>query len=127
MLPDTNRCIQIIVKDKEEKPGGCIVDMHIHDVDLVNWLFGVPKCVHSVMTENKVDAEAIFTQYEMQDGTIILSNADWSMPQKFPFEAKCLVNFEKATVVIKDNSVVVYTDNEVIEETFDGESYFLTK
>ena len=109
---------------KEDKSGGCIIDMHIHDVDLINWIFGTPKSIHSVMTENKVEAEAIFTQYEMKDGTLILSSADWSMPQKFPFEAKCLVNFEKATVVIKDNSVVVYTDNEVIEETFDGESYF---
>ena len=109
---------------KEDKSGGCIIDMHIHDVDLINWIFGTPKSIHSVMTENKVEAEAIFTQYEMKDGTVILSSADWSMPQKFPFEARCLVNFEKACVIIEGETLTVYTDDEIITPALEKESYF---
>ena len=107
-----------------DKSGGCIIDMHIHDVDLINWLFGMPTHVHSVTTNSKVLRESIFTQYEMENGMIVLSSADWSMPQKFPFEARCLVNFEKACVVISGDTLKVYTDDEVITPNLENESYF---
>ena len=89
--------------------------MHIHDVDLINYLFGIPESVHSVMTESKVKLESIFTQYKTADGMVITSSADWSMPQKFPFEERMIVNFEKACVKISERGIAVYTDEEVIE------------
>lgn len=107
-----------------DKSGGCILDMHIHDVDLINWIFGIPKTLRSAMTEKKVGREAIFTQY-FYDNLLVLSNADWSMPQSFPFEARCLVNFENATVVITDGKVTVYQDDKSFSPELDEESYFI--
>ena len=95
--------------------GGCIIDMHVHDTDIINYLFGVPKSVRSVMTESKVQRESVFTQYEMDNGMVITSNADWSLPQQFPFEERCIICFEKAVVRILDNNLSIYTDEETIE------------
>lgn len=106
-----------------QKSGGCVFDMHIHDVDLINWIFGMPKTLRSAMTEKKVGREAIFTQY-FYDDLLVLSNADWSMPQSFPFEARCLVNFENATIVIADGKITVYQDDKSFSPKLDEESYF---
>ncbi len=109
-----------------EKSGGCILDMHIHDVDLINWIFGMPKSICSAITEKKLRREGIFTQY-FYDDLLVMSNADWSMPQSFPFEARCLVNFEKATVIIADGKLTVYKDDESFTEELDNEDYFVNE
>lgn len=106
-----------------QKSGGCVFDMHIHDVDLINWIFGVPKDIHSAMTNKKVGREAIFTQY-FYDDLLVLANADWSMTQTFPFEAHTLVNFEEATVLIEDGKLTVYKDEESFCPPLLGEDYF---
>ena len=104
--------------------GGCAFDMHVHDVDLINWMFGHPKSLRSAVTEVKLGLESIFTQY-FYDGLLVSSAADWSMPGTFPFEARSLFNFEKATVVVKDDRVTVYQDEETFEAELDGEDHFL--
>lgn len=109
-----------------EKSGGCVIDMHIHDVDLINWIFGVPETVHSVITGNKVEREAIFSQYFYKD-FLVLSNADWSLSQTFPFEARCLVNFERATLVLKDGKITVYEDEVNYSPELSGEDYFASE
>jgi len=94
-----------------ERSGGCVFDMHIHDVDLINWMFGTPNAVRSAVTSVKVGLEAIFTQY-FYDDLLVTSNADWSMPAKFPFEARSLVNFTGATVILQGGKLTVYTDTD---------------
>lgn len=101
--------------------GGCVVDMHIHDVDLINWLFGKPKAVFSVGTENKLELESVITQY-VYDDMLVTGSADWSMPQQFPFTAKYIINFENATAVIADKKFLLYTDEEVIDVPLDDEN-----
>ena len=109
-----------------EKSGGCVLDMHIHDVDLINWMFGIPESLHSVITGNKVEREAVFTQYFYKD-FLVISNADWSLSQTFPFEAKCLVNFEKATVVIADGKLTVYEDERSYTPEISKDDYFVSE
>ncbi len=90
--------------------GGCAIDMHIHDVDLINWFFGKPNSLHSAVTEKKAGRESISTQYYYDD-LLVLANADWSMTQTFPFESKTLINFEEATVVVHKGKLTVYKDD----------------
>ena len=104
--------------------GGCPIDLHVHDVDIVNWLFGVPDCLRSVSTSNKVEMESIFTQY-FYDGLFVTSAADWSLPSSFPFEAKTTVNFESATVIIKDGKITVYRDGELVTPQVSTDSCYL--
>lgn len=107
-----------------KQSGGCVLDMHIHDVDIINWLFGMPRTVRSAITENKVKKEAIFTQY-FYDDCLVLSNADWSLPQSFPFFAKCLVNFENATVELVDGKITVYEDEKSYQPELSKEDSFM--
>lgn len=96
-----------------KRSGGCAIDMHVHDVDLVHWLFGVPDCLRSVMTSGKVECESIFTQYFYED-LFVSTSADWSMSATFPFEARTLINFERATATVVDGKLTVYTEDSVI-------------
>ena len=93
--------------------GGCAIDMHVHDVDLVHWFFGVPDSLRSVSTSAKIDSESIFTQY-FYDGLFVTTAADWSLCSTFPFEARAMVNFERATVTITDGKLSVYCDGETV-------------
>ncbi len=97
-----------------EKSGGCVLDMHIHDVDMVNWMFGMPKAVSAFGTENKYPLENVQARY-MYDGLFGTGSADWSIPQKFPFTKRFLINFERATAEIANGKLTVYTDDEVVE------------
>jgi len=106
--------------------GGCVLDMHIHDVDLINWMFGMPKAVRSAVTEKVVELEAIFTQY-FYDDLLVTSAADWSLPQSFPFDCKCMLNFEKACVVVTNDGLTVYQDDKSFRPEIDTTDHFLTE
>lgn len=101
--------------------GGCVMDMHIHDVDIINWFFGKPKSVCAIGTEKKLQLENVMAKYNYDD-LMVTGSADWSMPQKFPFCARCITSFEKATAVITDGKLTVYTDEEVIVPEIDNEN-----
>ena len=104
--------------------GGCVLDLHVHDVDLIQWLFGVPDCLRSVMTNNKTERDSIFTQY-FYDGLFVTSAADWSMRRDFPFEARTIINFERATVTVIGGKLTVYTEDETIVPLLDGVSCYM--
>ena len=89
--------------------GGCILDMHIHDVDLANWMFGEPKQINAVMTEKRAERESVFAHY-IYDDFLVICEADWSMPDAYPFKAKAQFNFESACVTVYDGELTIYTD-----------------
>ncbi len=104
-----------------EKSGGCVLDMHIHDVDLMNYLFGMPKSVRSVGTNGKGELESVITRYDYDD-KVVTGSADWSMPQTYPFTKQTILNFEKATVIYTpEKKLMVYTDEESHEENIPPE------
>ena len=104
--------------------GGCILDMHIHDVDLINYFFGLPNSVSSVVTEKKAELEAVFTRY-FYDDFLVMASADWSLPQKFPFEQRCLINFERAAVSVADGKLTIYTDDDTITPTLSSDDCYM--
>jgi len=107
-----------------KQSGGCPIDLHVHDVDLINYYFGLPKSVSSHTTSNKVELESIFTTYEYDD-IFVMSSADWSFPQKYPFNDSMTILFEKAAVVTQGSDITVYTDDEIIKPEVDEENHFM--
>ncbi len=99
-----------------EKSGGAALDMHVHDVDFINWAFGMPKSVTSFSTSLVTENESMVTRYEYED-MLVTSKVDWELPKNFPFTAEYLVRFEKGTLVLKGGVLTLYTNegNEVIE------------
>ena len=107
-----------------DKSGGCILDMHIHDVDLINYFFGKPNSINGHMGNSKILRESISSTYHYDDFAVD-TRADWSLPQTYPFKAVCRIDFDEASVVVENDTLSVYKDNECSSETFDAEDAFV--
>jgi len=109
-----------------EKSGGCVLDMHVHDVDLINWFFGKPKALSSVIRNSKIPLEGVSTRY-FYDDFVVTAQADWSLPQTFLFTARCRIDFETASVMVENDKLSVYRDGESSSEEFDAESAYMAE
>ena len=89
-----------------EKSGGCITDMHIHDIDMARYLFGEPKAV-SCCTQDDISQSAIVHTRLYYDNLPVLAIGDWSLTG-YNFQHKYSVGFEKASVVFENDQVSVY-------------------
>lgn len=96
----------------ESKSGGVALDMHVHDVDLINEFFGVPDSVVSRISDVKTKCDTVVTEYFYNGGPVVSSVADWSLPQGYPFTAEFFVVFEKALIELKSNVVKLYIDGQ---------------
>ena len=97
----------------EEASGGVLLDLHIHDTDLVNWWFGRPKGVSS-QAHRRADGVMlhIATSYLYPD-KVVSAVGNWGAVQPFVFEASFRVMFERAVVVCdtrRTPSFVVYPE-----------------
>ena len=88
-----------------ERSGGCITDLHIHDVDIIRYLFGEPDAVSCRSVTSICKYDTVHTSFFFGD-TPITAVGDWTLVG-CSFEAKCRINFEKATVVF-DSALTVY-------------------
>ena len=96
----------------ENLSGGCLLDQHVHDVDMVNYLFGLPDAV-SCIGVNRVPGsgfDAVSTNYRYGD-FLVNAQDDWTMNGvNFSMEYRC--NFEKGTIIFRDGKTTVYPKDE---------------
>lgn len=84
----------------ESKSGGVALDLHIHDTDIVNYLFGMPVAVTSAAAYAKDGSmQYISTLYDV-GGAAVTAEGSWAMTPTLGFEAGYVVTFEKAVVVL---------------------------
>jgi predicted dehydrogenase len=88
-----------------DKSGGALVDLHIHDVDMINWLFGKPEAVSALCSEAY---DIVSAHYRYEDGKIIHAQADLSLPGEVGFEMSYRVHMEKATLIYRDFKLTIY-------------------
>jgi predicted dehydrogenase len=94
---------------QKEKSGGAILDQHIHDVDMINWLFGTPKAV-STIAKNVIPGsgyDIVSTRYIYEDGRVITAEDDWVLNGEYGFSMLYRVNFERGNVVYEFGSLKV--------------------
>lgn len=88
------------------RSGGALFDLHVHDADLVRWLFGTPA---TVCTGGSLDH--VTTQYRFADGPAhVVAEGGWDHAPDFPFFMGYTVVFERATAewrIDRDPSLVV--------------------
>lgn len=92
-----------------ELSGGNLLDMHIHDTDMIQWLFGAPERV-STIGRNVVSSggyDIVSTHYYYQDGKVVNAQSDWTLEGDHGFEMTYRVNFEKGNIVFKNGEVKV--------------------
>ncbi len=79
--------------------GGALLDLHIHDTDFIQYLFGMPKQVFSRgYSKATNEPDHLVTQYIYDDIPLVVAEGGWAMSDKFPFTMQYTVNFENATV-----------------------------
>ena len=84
----------------ESKSGGVALDLHIHDTDMVNFLFGMPKSVTSTAAYGKGgEMQYISSLYDV-GGAAVTAEGSWVMTRTMGFEASYVVTFEKAVVIL---------------------------
>ena len=93
-----------------EKSGCAPLDLHIHDIDCINWMFGVPNAVSSRATNSISKYDSIITTYHYDD-KLVTSVCDWGMANSYPFQMVFMIRLEKAVIQLKDNVLMIYPDN----------------
>jgi predicted dehydrogenase len=85
----------------EERSGGMALDLHIHDTDFVQYLFGMPSAVCSFGAKGPGGGGLvhIVTQYLYDDDKVVTAEGGWAMTPTFGFEMSFNIVLEKATLV----------------------------
>jgi len=64
--------------------GGALLDLHIHDTDFANFLFGRPAAIFSTGTRNDSgEITHVFTQYFYPQGPAVQAEGSWLLPDGF--------------------------------------------
>lgn len=80
--------------------GGAALDLHIHDTDFIQYLFGIPKAVQSRGYSALSGAvDHLITQYHYDDVPLVSAEGCWVMRGAYPFAMHYTVNFDRATAV----------------------------
>ncbi|ASS65173.1 MULTISPECIES: Gfo/Idh/MocA family oxidoreductase [unclassified Paenibacillus] len=94
---------------QKDKGGGALLDMHVHDTDVVNWLFGMPEAV-STQAVNVIPGsgyDIVSTHYRYGGSEVVHSQVDWTLNGDFGFEMGFRVNFERGNVQFSGGAVKV--------------------
>jgi len=83
-----------------KQSGGAIMDLHIHDTDYIQYLFGLPEAVRS---EGAIGPSGGFdyvtTQYVYENSKVVSAEGGFVMSPDFKFEMSFVISLEKATIV----------------------------
>jgi len=82
------------------RSGGALFDLHVHDADLVRWLFGPPLSVQSSGTPDHLST---LYRFDTPGPLHVAAEAGWDHDAAFPFRMAYTVVFERATADF-DNS-----------------------
>lgn len=93
------------------KSGGCLLDMHIHDADMIAWLFGKPRKV-SGWTHIRQDGVLDHAQLRyVYSDKVVCATVSWAASPTLGFEANFRVSLQRATVIFdakRERPLVVY-------------------
>ena len=83
----------------QAKSGGALTDLHVHDSDFVQYLFGMPKQVFSRGAKGPSKGyDHVVTSYIYKDGKVVTAEGGWIMTPGFGFEMSFNVELEKAAI-----------------------------
>ncbi len=114
------------------KSGGALLDLHIHDTDFVQYLFGMPKTVYTQGVRGPTgDFDHIFTQYGYDDEKVVAAEGGWIMMPGFGFEMSFNIILEKATIIFDGTREPAFklfdaeSEQPIIPVTEEGDGYSL--
>lgn len=88
------------------RSGGCLTDLHVHDLDIARYLFGEPEAVMCRATTSVSIHDTVHTSLFYGDAPVTVIG-DWSLAgMKFCDDSR--FDFEKATVAYTSSVLTVY-------------------
>lgn len=82
------------------RSGGALMDLHIHDSDFVQYLFGMPRAVFTQAAKGPSGGfDCVATQYVYNDEKVVTAEGSFVMMPGFEFEMSFNIILEKATIV----------------------------
>lgn len=93
---------------KRECGGGALLDQHVHDVDTINYFFGMPKAVSalgSILYEGS-GYDAVTCQYIYDEPMAINAQDDWALAYG-GFSMVFRVNFERGSVIMGERGFII--------------------
>jgi len=112
-----------------KRSGGAMLDLHIHDTDYVQYVFGMPKEVFSRgVIGPSGEFDHTVTQYLYGNDCVITAEGGWIMAPGFGFEMSFKIMLEKATLVYSSAQEPTFRifpiDGEIIiPEILTGDGY----
>ncbi|MHC4497802.1 MAG: Gfo/Idh/MocA family protein [Planctomycetota bacterium] len=84
----------------EQRSGGMVLDLHIHDTDFVQYLFGIPRAVQSFGAKGSDGwLIHIVTEYLYDDSKAVTAEGSWAVMPTFGFEMSFNIMLERATLI----------------------------
>ena len=84
----------------EAKSGGALFDMHIHDADFVQYVFGLPQSVFCQGAKGPSGTyDHVVSSYIYPDGKVVTAEGGWVMAPGFGFQMSFHIVLEEATIV----------------------------
>ena len=95
--------------EDDTKSGGCVLDMHIHDIDMARFLFGEPEAVsmYSLDGDTRWQVENTRLYYP---GKLVSIDGSWGEAATVKFAAGYRVRFDDASVILEGGKVTVYPE-----------------
>ena len=94
--------------------GGALLDLHVHDMDEVNYFFGKPKAVTAVganVVSKNGGIDHVVTTYDFGDGRLVMAEGGWEQAKGATCEMSFTIVCEKATLKLDSTGVNVFLKN----------------
>jgi predicted dehydrogenase len=94
------------------KSGGIALDLHIHDLDVIQYLFGLPESISASTADLKPGFPG-YVQSQLQYKNLpVTATASWLMPESFGFHMGFEVVFENAAAVFDGQALRIFSAEE---------------
>ncbi|MDD2479294.1 MAG: Gfo/Idh/MocA family oxidoreductase [Victivallaceae bacterium] len=108
-----------------QRSGSAILDLHMHDIDLVRFFFGKPRAVNAFglrgfRSDDGIDH--VLARYDFGDGTLVSAEGGWAGTKSVPFEMSFQLICEKATVRFMSEGYKIYWENGEVESPEVGDA-----
>ena len=95
-----------------KQSGGALLDLHVHDIDEVNYFFGKPKSVSAFGAADIVSKNGgidhVVATYDYGDGTLVMAEGGWAAAKGTLFEMSFTIVCEKATIKLDASGYHIY-------------------
>jgi predicted dehydrogenase len=93
----------------EDRSGGGVLDMHIHDTDYAHYLLGAPDEMVSYGTVDSRGPSFVFTTMKFGN-TVAHLEGGWNLPPKTPFKMAFRAIFERGAILMDGGPMTIYEE-----------------